>query len=73
MSGHICVVGSLNIDIAARVERMPAPGETIGGFDMKIHPGGKGGNQAVAAARMGGSVSIKIGRASCRERVYHPV
>ena len=58
MSGHICVVGSLNIDIAARVERMPAPGETIGGFDMKIHPGGKGGNQAVAAARMGGSVSI---------------
>ncbi len=52
MSGGILVIGSLNCDYVARVPRMPAPGETLTGSDLQIHPGGKGANQAVAAGRM---------------------
>jgi ribokinase len=52
MSGGILVVGSLNCDYVASVPRIPHPGETITGSDLRIHPGGKGANQAVAAARM---------------------
>ncbi|MDZ7640150.1 MAG: ribokinase [Bryobacterales bacterium] len=52
MSGGILVIGSLNCDYVARTARMPAPGETITGTDLRIHPGGKGANQAVAAGRM---------------------
>ncbi|MCW5963203.1 MAG: ribokinase [Bryobacterales bacterium] len=52
MAGGILVVGSLNCDYVATVARMPAPGETLSGLDLQIHPGGKGANQAVAAGRM---------------------
>ena len=54
----ILVVGSLNADLVVRVPRFPQPGETISGSDLQIIPGGKGANQAVAAARQGASVSM---------------
>lgn len=52
MSG-VVVVGSVNVDLAATVERIPAPGETVLATGFVRSPGGKGGNQAVAAARAG--------------------
>jgi ribokinase len=57
----ILVIGSLNADLVVRAPRFPQPGETISGDDLKTLPGGKGANQAVAAARLGASVSI-LGR-----------
>jgi ribokinase len=57
----IAVVGSVNLDIVIGVERHPAPGETVLGGDRTDLPGGKGANQAVAAARLGRRVSI-VGR-----------
>lgn len=53
---RIFVVGSANMDLVIRVPRFPHSGETIGGGDLALYPGGKGANQAVAAARLGGSV-----------------
>jgi ribokinase len=53
---NIAVVGSCNVDLVARVERLPRPGETVTGATYERHPGGKGANQAVAAARLGASV-----------------
>ena len=60
---RIAVVGSINADLVIEVPRMPAPGETIGGQDAAFYPGGKGANQAVAAARLGADVSLygKVG------------
>jgi ribokinase len=53
MSGRIVVVGSVNVDLVVRGERLPGPGETVTGGVFERHHGGKGGNQAVAAARLG--------------------
>ncbi len=53
---RIVVVGSTNTDLVTRVPRIPAPGETVLGGDLEIVAGGKGANQAVAAARLGGDV-----------------
>jgi ribokinase len=53
MSGRVIVVGSVNVDLVVRGERLPAPGETVTGGTFRRHQGGKGGNQAVAAARLG--------------------
>lgn len=61
MAGHIVVVGSLNMDLVVRSARHPLPGETLLGGDFHTFPGGKGANQAVAAARVGGIVSM-VGR-----------
>ena len=60
----ILVVGSLNADLVVRAPRFPAPGETISGGDLATIPGGKGANQAVAAARQGVRVSMlgRVGR-----------
>ena len=58
---HILVVGSLNADLVVRAPRFPQPGETISGEDLQVIPGGKGANQAVAAARLGAHVSM-LGR-----------
>jgi len=54
----IAVFGSINMDLVAQVERFPAPGETIIADGFNRFPGGKGANQAVAAARLGGSVAM---------------
>lgn len=55
---NIEVVGSINMDLITRVSRFPQVGETITGVDFLTSPGGKGANQAVAAARLGAKVSI---------------
>lgn len=52
----ICVIGSLNVDQSITLPRFHQPGETITGTDMHTYAGGKGGNQAVAAARLGADV-----------------
>src|SRR3954466_529432 len=59
--GPIVVIGSINMDLVCRVPRMAAPGETITGSDLSTVPGGKGANQAVAAAKLGGQVHL-VGR-----------
>ncbi len=56
-----CVVGSLNMDLVATVDRFPKPGETIIGNDFATYPGGKGGNQAVALGRLGADV-LMVGK-----------
>jgi ribokinase len=53
---RIAVVGSVNLDLVARVNRLPRPGETLTDADLSRVPGGKGANQAVAAARLGAGV-----------------
>lgn len=55
---QICVVGSINADLAVRVSRHPLPGETLLGTGALITAGGKGANQAVAAANLGAQVSM---------------
>jgi ribokinase len=54
----VCVVGSANLDLVATVDRLPGPGETVPGGSYAEYPGGKGLNQAVAAARAGASVAF---------------
>jgi ribokinase len=54
----LTVVGSINLDLVARVERLPRPGETLAGSAFARFPGGKGANQAVAAARLGARVRM---------------
>lgn len=54
----IAVVGSINMDLVVEVERFPLPGETVLGLSFHRYPGGKGANQAVAAARMGADVTL---------------
>jgi ribokinase len=58
---EVAVVGSLNLDLVVRVPRLPGPGETVSGDDVFRNPGGKGANQAVAAARLGRRVAM-VGR-----------
>lgn len=58
MKPRITVVGSVNMDLVFRVPRMPAVGETLHGHEFRQIPGGKGANQAVAAARQGANVSF---------------
>ena len=57
----ILVIGSLNMDFVVQTDKLPLPGETIKGRDLRMIPGGKGANQAVAAARLGGRVRM-VGR-----------
>ena len=58
---EIVVVGSLNMDLVVRTPRLPRPGETIIGHEFITAPGGKGANQAVAAAKLGAAVGM-VGR-----------
>lgn len=58
MHAKVVVVGSLNMDLVARAERLPRGGETLAGDSFFTVPGGKGANQAVAAARLGASVAM---------------
>lgn len=59
----ICVIGSINMDLVATVKNFPKSGETVLGNDFSLYCGGKGGNQAVAAGKLGATVSMfgKIG------------
>ncbi len=61
---HVGVVGSVNLDVVASVQRLPRPGETVGGATVARHAGGKGANQALAARRLGARVSLvaRVGR-----------
>lgn len=63
MSGKIVVIGSTNTDMVVKSSRLPAPGETILGGQFFLFSGGKGANQAVSAARLGGDVTFvsKVG------------
>lgn len=61
MTAKITVIGSLNMDLVTQAAKIPAPGETVIGGDLHTVPGGKGANQAVAAARLGAAVSM-VGR-----------
>jgi ribokinase len=54
----ITVVGSVNLDLVASGPRLPTPGETVTGATLARHPGGKGGNQALAARRLGADVRL---------------
>jgi ribokinase len=67
MVGQVVVIGSINVDLVVEVERLPAPGETVAGRRFSEHQGGKGANQAVAAARAGARVRL-IGAVGDDER-----
>jgi ribokinase len=58
MTPRIAVVGSINADLVVQMPRLPGRGETVSSSEPKWFPGGKGANQAVAAARMGGNVAM---------------
>jgi ribokinase len=58
VTGRVCVLGSINVDLVVRTPRLPKPGETILGGPFDRSPGGKGANQAVAAARAGATVEM---------------
>lgn len=58
MQARVLVIGSLNMDLVARAERLPRAGETLPGESFTTVPGGKGANQAVAAARLGAQVAM---------------
>jgi ribokinase len=71
---RVVVVGSINADLVVVTERLPGPGETVSGGRFARHGGGKGANQAVAAARLGASVAMvgavggdELGEAAIRE------
>jgi len=66
MTPSIAVLGSISMDLVVEADRLPRPGETIAGKSFGRYPGGKGANQAVAAARLGVSVSFfgKVGEDS---------
>ena len=58
MTSHVVVIGSINVDLVVDAIRLPAPGETVLGGRFTVHQGGKGANQAVAAARAGARVTL---------------
>jgi ribokinase len=59
--GRVFVAGSINMDVVATAERHPRPGETVAGREVFYFPGGKGANQAVAAAKLGAATTL-VGR-----------
>jgi ribokinase len=72
MVARVCVVGSVNADLRFTVETLPRPGQTVLASSLVSSPGGKGGNQAVAAARAGASVQLvaALGSDSAAEQLH---
>lgn len=70
MLGTVCIIGSINTDLVVSADRLPNPGETVLGGRFAMHDGGKGANQAVAAARAGARVAMvgAVGRDEHGER-----
>jgi len=68
----VLVVGSANMDMVVSTSRFPRPGETVLGRSFAMFPGGKGANQAVACAKLGGNVSFigRMGRDVFRDRLF---
>ncbi|HKV44682.1 MAG TPA: ribokinase [bacterium] len=68
---QVCVVGSLNMDLVVKAPRLPRVGETVAGGSFATFPGGKGANQAVAAARLGARVAMvgRVGRDAFGEQL----
>ena len=58
MPADVCIIGSINVDLVVAADRLPMPGETVLGGRFATHDGGKGANQAVAAARAGARVTM---------------
>src|SRR3954449_753296 len=58
MGGRVVVVGAVNVDLVVAADRLPGPGETVVGPGVVQHGGGKGGNAAVAAGRVGAAVTL---------------
>ena len=58
---RLLVIGSINMDLVMELEKVPEAGETVLGRSYSYIPGGKGANQAVAAARLGGRVTFAVG------------
>ena len=58
MAPRLTVVGSINLDLVVEAKQLPRPGETVSGARFSRVPGGKGANQAVAAARLGAEVAF---------------
>ena len=58
MTSNVVVIGSINVDLVVTADRLPLPGETVLGGRFAVHHGGKGANQAVAAARAGARVTM---------------
>jgi ribokinase len=71
VSNRICVVGSSNVDLIVRTPRLPRAGETLTAHSFATCHGGKGGNQAVMAARLGAQVTMigKVGRDAFGEQI----
>ncbi len=71
--GPLAVVGSINVDLTASVDRLPSAGETVLGGTLDRQAGGKGANQAVAAARLGGAVRMigAVGADADGDRMLH--
>jgi ribokinase len=70
---HVLVVGSANVDLVVRLDAPPGAGQTVLAQRLERHPGGKGANQAVAAARMGATVQLVgcVGDDADGERLVH--
>src|ERR1700728_1742973 len=68
----IVVVGSINLDLVANADHIPAAGETVHGNNFQMHSGGKGANQAVAAARLGYPVQMigKLGSDTLGDQLH---
>jgi len=67
----VVVIGSINMDLVVQLARLPRPGETVQGREFRQFPGGKGANQAVAAARLGAPCSLvgRVGRDAFGEQL----
>jgi ribokinase len=72
MNGKVCILGSFNVDIVAKVERFPKSGESLLALGSTLGPGGKGANQATAASRAGAKVHFvsKVGRDQFSQFAY---